>query len=128
MILIYCRLGNEIHWMLITTMFQDIFGFEKYQVTKGFKFSDKQKEELKNFVSHEIVQRNYNQILPCFDLNQNFLQIGNIFLSFNARLCLLQDRFDGCLNDEVQDRFLDSINLHNGFTTNKFPDNLHYVQ
>ena len=37
-----------------------------------------------------------------------------------AILCLLQDRSDGWLNNEVQDHFIDSINLHNGFTTNKF--------
>ena len=40
-------------------------------------------------------------------------------ISFNAVLCLLQERFDGWLNDEVQHIFIDFINT--GFTTHKFP-------
>ena len=94
---------------------------EENRVTKGFKFSNKQKAELKNNVSQEIFQCNFNQILPCFNLNRNISWIGNISLSFNTILCLLQVRFDGWLNDEVWDLFIDFINLDNGFTTNKFP-------
>ena len=102
-------------------MFQDIFGLEENWVTLGFKFSNKQKIDLKNFVSQEIFQCNYNQILPCLNLNRNFLQIGIMSISFNVILWLLQERFDGWLNDEFQDLFIDSINLYNEFTTTKFP-------
>ena len=105
-------------------MFKDMFGLEENRVTKGFKISNKQKEELKNFVSQKKFQCNYNQSLPYFNLSWNFLQIGDVSKSLNAILFLLQDRFDGWLNDEVRNLFIDSIDLHNVFTTNTFPDNL----
>ena len=33
----------------------------------------------------------------------------------------MQERFDDCVNDEVCNFFINSINLRNGFTTNKVP-------
>ena len=98
-------------------------------MNKGLQFHRQAKREIEELCFTIIFSVQLQQKIPFFILNQNLLQIGNIFISFNSIFCLLQDRLDGWLNDEVQDLFINSINLYNGFTSNKFTKNppLHTV-
>ena len=48
---------------------------------------------------------------------------GSLQMSFNTIKCIVKDRSNGMLNDELLDLFIDSINLHNGFESNELPNN-----
>ena len=72
-----------------------------------------------DFISKELYHSKYHNIPPDSDWTKHFLRCGNSTHTFEGIQCAIKERRSGCLNDEIRDIFIDSINLHNGFGTSK---------
>ena len=81
------------------------------------------KTTLLDFISQQTCDCKYQGTVSDKTNNPSILEVGNLSITLNSIKCIVKDRGGGMLNDEVLDLFLDSINLHNGFESNKLPPN-----
>ena len=79
------------------------------------------KTKLLDFISQQTCDCKYESTVSDKTNNPLILELGNLSITLNSIKCIVKDRGGGMLNDEVLDLFIDSINLHNGFESNKLP-------
>jgi hypothetical protein len=119
----YSQLGNEKHPLEIKNLFNFIFGLKQNKLQQGVTISETLKTKLLDFISQQTCDCNYESSISDETNNPSILEVGNLSITLNSIKCIAKNRVGGMLNDEVLDLFLDSINLHNGFESNKLPPN-----
>ena len=117
----YSQLGNEEHPLEIRKLFNFIFGLKQNQLHQGVTINESLKMNLLDFISQETCNCKYQGTVSDKTNNPSILEVGNLSITLNSIKCIVKDRGDGMLNDEVLDLFIDSINLHTGFESNKLP-------
>ena len=97
------------------------FWLYELNVSTGMSFTSEQKMNLIDFISKVLNQSKNYDIPRDSDLTNHFLHFGNLTLTLEGIQCMIKERRSGWLNGEMRDIFIDSINLHNGFSSSKLP-------
>ena len=109
-----CQLAQLQHSLQFLNMFRSIFGLEQDEITTGFDIPPNLRDSLFDYVCHEMHGCSYENITKQ-SVENYFVSIGTLNISFDAILSIIKKRNEGWLNDEVRDLFMDSVNLMNGF-------------
>ena len=107
----FCHSGRENHPLAIKKLFESIFGLQDEFLLKGHIIDEKSKIQLLEFISQELYGVKYRSQES--EINKNLFKIGSLQMSFNTITCIVKDRNNGMINDELLDLFIDSINLRN---------------